>query len=41
MNGKEGVVGIPFFDRYVEKASLDYDGQGAPEPSNTSPAVPS
>lgn len=24
MNGKEGVVGIPFFDRYVEKASLDY-----------------
>ncbi|MEE4406741.1 arylsulfatase [Enterobacter mori] len=24
MDGKEGVVGIPFFDRYVEKASLDY-----------------
>jgi len=24
VNGREGVVGIPFFDRYVEKASLDY-----------------
>jgi arylsulfatase A-like enzyme len=24
INGKEGVVGIPFFDEYVEKASLDY-----------------
>jgi len=24
VNGKEGVVGIPFFDGYVEKASLDY-----------------
>ena len=24
VNGKEGVVGIPFFDEYVEKASLDY-----------------
>ncbi|CAG5170940.1 unnamed protein product [Alternaria alternata] len=24
-----------------EKSSLDYDGKGAPEPSNTSPAVPS
>ncbi len=24
VNGKEGVVGIPFFDRYVEKASLEY-----------------
>ena len=24
VDGKEGVVGIPFFDRYVEKASLDY-----------------
>lgn len=24
IDGKEGVVGIPFFDRYVEKASLDY-----------------
>ncbi|WP_313687748.1 arylsulfatase [Pantoea sp.] len=24
INGKEGVVGIPFFDRYVEKASLEY-----------------
>ncbi|CAN9353421.1 unnamed protein product [Alternaria alternata] len=24
-----------------EKPSLDYDGKGAPEPSNTSPAVPS
>src|SRR6516164_1443194 len=23
INGKEGVVGIPFFDEYVEKASLD------------------
>ncbi|KAJ4359347.1 vacuolar ATPase assembly integral membrane protein vma21 [Ascochyta clinopodiicola] len=23
-----------------EKTSLDYDGKGAPEPSNTSPAVP-
>jgi arylsulfatase A-like enzyme len=24
VNGKEGVVGIPFFDEYVEKASLNY-----------------
>ncbi|KAI4916430.1 vacuolar ATPase assembly integral membrane protein vma21 [Alternaria conjuncta] len=24
-----------------QKASLDYDGKAAPEPSNTSPAVPS
>lgn len=24
IDGKPGVVGIPFFDRYVEKASLDY-----------------
>ena len=24
INGKEGVVGIPFFDGYVEKAALDY-----------------
>ncbi|NTX78824.1 arylsulfatase [Serratia proteamaculans] len=24
IDGKEGVVGIPFFDRYVEKASLEY-----------------
>jgi arylsulfatase A-like enzyme len=24
IDGKEGVVGIPFFDEYVEKASLDY-----------------
>ncbi|KAL7778964.1 hypothetical protein CFE70_008467 [Pyrenophora teres f. teres 0-1] len=24
-----------------EKSTLDYDGRGAPEPSNTSPAVPS
>jgi arylsulfatase len=24
VNGGEGVVGIPFFDEYVEKASLDY-----------------
>jgi len=24
-----------------EKSTLDYDGKGAPEPSNTSPAVPS
>jgi arylsulfatase A-like enzyme len=24
INGKEGVVGIPFFDEYVEKASIDY-----------------
>lgn len=24
VDGKEGVVGIPFFDRYVEKASLEY-----------------
>ena len=24
IDGKEGVVGIPFFDSYVEKASLDY-----------------
>jgi len=24
INGKEGVVGIPFVDEYIEKASLDY-----------------
>jgi arylsulfatase A-like enzyme len=24
VNGQEGVIGIPFFDEYVEKASLDY-----------------
>lgn len=24
VNGKKGVVGIPFFDRYVQKASLEY-----------------
>jgi arylsulfatase A-like enzyme len=24
INGQEGVVGIPFFDEYVEKASIDY-----------------
>ena len=24
VNGREGVVGIPFFDGYVEKAALDY-----------------
>lgn len=24
INGKEGVVGIPFYDEYVEKASIDY-----------------
>lgn len=24
IDGKEGVVGIPFYDEYVEKASLDY-----------------
>ena len=24
INGKEGVVGIPFYDEYVEKASLEY-----------------
>ncbi len=24
VNGKEGVVGIPFFDGYVEKAAIDY-----------------
>jgi arylsulfatase A-like enzyme len=24
IDGKEGVVGIPFFDEYVEKASIDY-----------------
>jgi arylsulfatase len=24
INGQEGVVGIPFFDDYVEKASIDY-----------------
>jgi arylsulfatase A-like enzyme len=26
---EKGVVGIPFFDKYVEKASLDYLGQNA------------
>lgn len=24
INGKEGVVGIPFYDRYVEKAAIDF-----------------
>ena len=34
VNGQEGVVGIPFFDAYVEKASLDYLDRAAqtPEP---------
>jgi arylsulfatase A-like enzyme len=29
INGKEGVVGIPFFDEYVEKAAIDYLDQNA------------
>lgn len=29
INGKEGIVGIPFFDEYVEKASLDYIDRNA------------
>ncbi|MBZ9938403.1 arylsulfatase [Mesorhizobium sp. BR1-1-16] len=29
IDGKEGVVGIPYFDGYVEKASLDYLDQHA------------
>ena len=35
IDGKEGVVGIPFFDGYVEKAALDYldrSRQDADEP---------
>ena len=34
INGREGVVGIPFFDEYAEKASLDYlDRNGrSPQP---------
>ena len=34
INGAEGVVGIPFFDGYVEKAALDYLDRNAnsPEP---------
>lgn len=34
INGREGVVGIPFFDGYVEKAALDYLDRNAnsPEP---------
>jgi arylsulfatase A-like enzyme len=34
VNGREGVVGIPFFDGYVEKAALDYldRNANAPEP---------
>ena len=34
IDGKEGVVGIPFFDGYVEKASLDYLDRNA---SSTQP----
>jgi len=34
IDGKEGVVGIPFFDEYVEKASLDYLDRNA---SSTQP----
>lgn len=33
INGREGVVGIPFFDGYVEKASLDYLDQAAKTPN--------
>jgi arylsulfatase A-like enzyme len=34
INGGEGVVGIPFFDSYVEKASLEYldRNAGSPQP---------
>lgn len=34
INGREGVVGIPFFDGYVEKAAIDYldRNSNSPEP---------
>jgi len=32
VNGGEGVVGIPFFDSYVEKASLEYLDRNASSP---------
>src|ERR1700751_722928 len=34
INGQEGVIGIPFFDEYVEKASLEYLDRNA---SSTQP----
>jgi arylsulfatase A-like enzyme len=33
INGREGVVGIPFFDGYVEKAAVDYLDQAAKAPN--------
>ena len=32
INGKEGVVGIPFFDGYVEKAAIEFLDQAAKSP---------
>src|SRR4051794_37235986 len=32
IDGKEGVVGIPFFDSYVEKATIDFLDQAAKSP---------
>ena len=32
IDGKEGVVGIPFFDSYVEKATIDFLDQAAKTP---------
>src|SRR5512136_2575375 len=33
VDGKEGVVGIPFFDSYVEKAAIDFLDDAAKNPS--------
>jgi len=33
VDGKPGVVGIPFFDSYVEKAALDFLDQAAKDPA--------
>src|SRR5512147_337169 len=33
IDGKEGVVGIPFFDSYVEKAALDFLDDAAKSPT--------
>ena len=32
INGKEGVVGIPFFDGYVEKAAIEFLDEAAKTP---------
>ena len=33
INGRQGVVGIPFFDSYVEKAAIEFLDQAAKTPN--------